>query len=156
WHRLDLHVMLPTQPYDSVKIALDKQGNGRAVFANLDATSAEECEGAPIVLSNLLPGDWSSSCNECMSGRCSVALGQESAGHSICAGCLSDSDCKAGMLCGEMEAKHSDSRYLDCVAPNSAVDGDACSSDRQCAHGHCPRGVCDECAADADCDGDRA
>jgi hypothetical protein len=155
WQRLDLLVMLPTQPYGSIKVSLDKQGSGTAIFAGLHADGAMSCEGDPIQLSHLVSGDWCSRDADCQSGHCNAFAGMNPMGagaQATCGECVSDTDCPAGMLCGISRAK-AFGPFFACVAPNATPDGGICSSDRECAHGHCHGGVCGECGSDGDCSG---
>ncbi len=154
WQRLDLLVMLPTQPYDSVKVSLDKQGSGTAVFAGLHADGAKSCEGDPIQLSHLGSGEWCAQDADCASGHCNDAAFKQ-AGRAgtqpTCGDCMTDADCPAGTVCGVSKGGASTSPFLACVSPGSAPNGEGCISDRECAHGHCRDGLCGECTTADDC-----
>lgn len=152
WQRVDLVLKLPTQPYSSMKVSLDKQGNATAIFAALGVSNVSSCDGDPIALSNLLPGDWCTSDADCASGHCDGQPGRTNSAPTTCAECSSDADCSDGKLCGVERSQDADALFDGCIEPNSTADGDVCLSDQQCAHGHCQSGVCSECLTSAECD----
>ena len=149
WHKLDLLIRLPAQPYDSLKVALHKQASGTAIFALLAANGSNKCGGEPIVLSNLALGLACTQDADCTSGICGDPPSQSTSG--TCSECKTNEDCTQGLLCGRSPW----STYSACVPPQTAADGDVCASDEQCVHAHCQNSVCGECVADSDCESGR-
>ena len=63
--------------------------------------------------------------------------------------CEDSADCDGA--CGVTASDPQSQSYLTCEAEGSALLGEYCGVDEECADGFCTDGQCSECATDADC-----
>lgn len=154
WRRVDLLVNLPPQPYSSLKVLLDKQGKGTAIFAGLAMKSAEHCGGDPIHLSHLPIGSLCTDDADCDSEHCVEWIRLQPTGNvavRTCAECRVGGECSEGFVCGLKTETPSGLGAMACVPLEGQSNGTLCTEAAQCEHDVCRDGVCAECWRDADC-----
>ena len=146
WERRTFLIATPSW-YEGVRFIVRKSGSGRAVLAELRAYEAAGCKREPVKLLNRPEGAKCESDDQCGSDRCRGGR---------CSYCDRALHCAAGQICG---LAYSSGRLAErCVRPGSAVFGQVCSSDAQCASGSvCCSGVCSQCCpGDKECENDVA
>jgi len=144
--------------YRKVRFSLRKAGTGRAVLAQIEATSAD-CS-VPLPATGRSNGTSCDDATQCNGGACEFRPGFSGIGRAgrVCGECSSDADCASGMRCGS--ARSVGGWYASCV-PEAQDLGLLCSDDAMCASGHCAAvydaapATCAECASDLDCPADR-
>ena len=161
WARLHFLVRAPSW-YDGVRFTVRKQGHGRAVLAQLAATSSSDCNGDPIALDARPDGGRCERDEQCASGVCD-AIPQRTMlkgapppnAALVCSDCRADDDCEGEQVCGVLESKWGP--YRSCVATASSELGAFCEHEGQCGSGLCLNGLpfnnatCAGCEHDADC-----
>ncbi|HMI90071.1 MAG TPA: hypothetical protein VK509_01855 [Polyangiales bacterium] len=162
WARLRFEIVAPTW-YRDVRFSVRKLGKGRAVLAQLSATSSSGCKGKPIQLDRRPDGGQCERAEQCASGTCSLVpqrFAALSGTHpvnqvSACGGCKLDPDCAQGQVCGVLVSDYGPHR--SCVQPGSGELGAFCEQDAQCGSDRClsalpfVNATCAECGADEDC-----
>jgi hypothetical protein len=154
--------------YERVRFILRKRGKGRAVVAQVRATSSEDCDGPELRLREQPTGAYCESSRQCASERCvrapmpytELASAEPVQAHAVCSACGEDADCAVGELC-DVEAIGDDPARLRaewaCLGPAHKTLGEWCASGRACASGSCSQALslghatCGQCEDDADC-----
>jgi hypothetical protein len=162
WARLRFKIAAPTW-YRGVRFIVRKLGTGRAVLAQLSASSSSDCRGEPVELDRRPDGGRCEAGAQCASGTCSLVPQRfvDVSGKgpvddsSVCGGCELDADCARGQVCGVLTSDYGP--YRSCVQPRSAEVGAFCEADAQCVSGACVRalpfvyGTCAQCVEDTGC-----
>jgi hypothetical protein len=152
WTPLSYHLVTPSY-FQSLRISIRKTGAGKAELAQIQASKASNCSGAPPVGELQRPAG--AACE--MAGQCAGAtcrartaagtLFGDDTGLQVCAACTGDADCGAGMVCGTGWSSTFIQPYPACAPAAAAVLGDRCLVDGECASGTCCQGVCSTCCA---------
>jgi hypothetical protein len=165
WARIEFLIHV-APPYDGIRFELAKTGLGEAVLANIGAELSDQCNGLPQIDAG--PRPLGAACNDfvgCASELCVASQTQippASLFGRVCAECdpmLGVDACAGGEVCGIGDALSPVLAVpMSCVPPASAVLGNQCLSDDECASGMCLRattapGVCSACKTTADCGG---
>jgi hypothetical protein len=162
WARLRFEIVAPTW-YRHVRFTVRKLGKGRAVLAQLSATSANDCKGKPVELDRRPDGGQCEESEQCASGTCGLVPQRFAALSgtdpvnpiSTCGGCALDDDCAQGQVCGVLVSDYGP--YRSCIQPGSGELGAFCEQGSQCGSGRCLRALpfinatCAECSVDQDC-----
>jgi len=135
-------------PYTGVRFVLSKKGPGRAVFAQIQADIAYDCEGLTEIVPMAAPlGAPCALDSRCESGMCDYVGYPGSFGSNVCVGCTATS-CGTGQVCGlgepigpELEAP------LTCVGTGTRELGEQCITNGECASTKCNAGFCSTCTS---------
>lgn len=136
-------------PYSGVRFILSKKGTGRAVFAQIQAEIASNCDGLTEIVS--LPAPLGAPCTDdarCASGMCDAVPDPDAwFGYAnLCVGCASGT-CGTTEVCGRGEPV---SPVLEvpvtCIGAASRELGEQCIGNAECTSGICTAGVCSSCA----------
>jgi len=139
-------------PFSGVRFELSKRGPGTAVFAQIGAFTATDCDGlseldggpAPVGARCLVDGD-------CDSGLCRLvpepaALFGAAQRCTACDPELAAAACAAGEVCGRGRPRSPILGVpIECVAPAGDPLGAQCLADDECASGVCAEGTCSTC-----------
>ncbi|MBA3451691.1 MAG: hypothetical protein H0T42_01185 [Deltaproteobacteria bacterium] len=133
--------------YDGIRFVLSKRGQGRAVFAQIEAEITSGCEGLPEIAP--LPAPLGAKCTEatqCVSGLCEWVNEPDGwVGSKHCVGCTA-STCTAGNVCGLGEALAPTLAVpVLCTAAGSSALGEQCLGNAECESNMCRGGVCSAC-----------
>ena len=152
WAKLRF-LVTPPHWYDRLRFILRKTGRGRAVLAQIKATSSDDCDGPPLPATDRPNGAECSSAGECASGVCQ-SLERNGAARS-CGECSESSDCAADAVCGLARSDYGP--YRACVPPGETEVGARCFDAAECQSGLCTRALglastsCAECERDDEC-----
>lgn len=148
WKPLSYSIALQA-PYDGIRFELTKAGNGNAVLAQIGASTSSTCGG----LTRLDPGPRpdGAACvtaEQCKSGLCvdgtataSSLLGLTCGGCDPAVPCANANEvCGIGVAIGPILAVP-----LACVPKASAVLGERCLSNAECASNICNHDTCSAC-----------
>ncbi len=131
--------------YESVRFRIHKQGDGRAVLAQVLLVAGEGCDTEPILLHDIPLGSLCSDGDACSSGLC-LDPAEDDDLDGICAECDADTACSPGLVCGRGYGTWA---TLACGTAGRHLLGETCFGDAECLTGLCCGGVCSTC-----CDGD--
>jgi hypothetical protein len=129
--------------FEGVRFEITKQGGGRAVLAQVEASvvDASACDGFPPIVP--MPAPVGARCGgnaDCRSGLCIGIYLKH------CAACDEATACPGGEVCGLGMAL---SPVYDvpeqCVAASSHQLGELCIADAECATGYCEHFYCSTC-----------
>ena len=152
WTPLSYHLVTPSY-FQSLRIAIRKTGAGNAVLAQIQASKASDCSSPPLVGETSRPaGAACEMANQCAGAMCRArtaagTLFDDDTGQQVCAACTGDADCGAGQVCGLGWSAAFIQPFPACTAAATAVLGDRCLIDGECASGSCCHGVCSTCCA---------
>jgi len=133
-------------PYTGVRFVLSKKGAGRAVFAQIQADIAHDCEGLTEIVPAAAPlGAPCASDSRCESGMCAYVGSPGSFGANVCVACTATS-CGTGQVCGlgeplgpELDPPHT------CVGVGTRELGEQCLVNGECESSTCNGGYCSTC-----------
>jgi hypothetical protein len=152
WRPFSYHLVTPTY-FRSLRIMIGKSGAGQAQLAQIQASKASDCSGPPPVGQLARPaGATCELTTQCAGAMCRprTAAGElfdDDTGRQVCAACSSDAECGAGMVCGLGWSTAFIVPFPACAPAATAVLGDRCLVDGECASGSCCHGVCSTCCA---------
>jgi hypothetical protein len=154
WKRVGFSVHAP-ENYKKLRFIVRKEGEGRAVLAQLRAQQSDPCTGPRVELTDLRPGapcsqDAQCSSELCTEQRCSDCradddcTGGEVCVSGACSPCREDVACPSGARCAWRDASARGAGRL-CVAEDenlARVPGELCDSNADCAETDCCGGLC--------------
>jgi len=146
-HWKPVSFLLPIQgTYSGIRFELAKHGSGRAVIAQVQAQTSDQCGGLPAIVPAPAPdGAACSAPSGCRSGLC----GAGTLFADQCVGCDGTGPCGAGQVCGLGDPTSPVFGIpLECVAAGARQLGDNCYADAECATGICTAGACSTCRTD--------
>lgn len=144
----------PPTWFERVKVTVRKTGAGRAVLSQLRVSKGSGCQEAPVVIKGLPDGAKCQSASDCLGGQCQKVqqwrADLENAVVQVCGHCMTDSDCKAGQICG---LGMSQRFYLHraCVPGGTRRLAERCQGDGECLTGRCCEGICSQCCQGSGC-----
>jgi hypothetical protein len=123
------------KPFTGIRFELAKRGTGKAVFANISAAIATDCEGLTEIGGAPAPlGALCTTGADCDSGMCSIGR---------CTGCGA---CAANEVCGtSTPISPALAVPRECVMAGTDELGEQCSNDAECASGICNGSACSTC-----------
>ena len=130
------------------RFIIRKEGEGRAVLAEMAIRRIASCAGDPLELARV-DGAPCVEDSQCISGYCgdttTFLFSADPRIEKRCGGCSGDESCGEGEICNQaMDSALGPTPSCEAPAPL----GDACVSGQACQSGICCEGVCSEC-----CDG---
>jgi hypothetical protein len=136
WAKLRFLVRAPTW-YDGVRFILRKTGKGRAVLAQIQASSGSGCAGEPLTLADRPLGAACEVPEQCATGVCGEASVDPDGGWGKlkCGECTNDDPCSDGAVCGFGLSEVG--TYARCTPTGSSPSGTSCVTDAECASGLC-------------------
>ena len=158
WAKLAFNADTP-RSYRSVRFILRKTGAGRAVLAQIKATSGTGCN-KPLPETDRELGQSCMEDKQCASGMCEArndAL-KITNDNKACGECGDAAACPEDMRCGSLRGKNG--VYATCV-PREQEAGALCDNADQCRSGLCVESllqhesVCSTCTTDDDCSEDQ-
>jgi len=153
WTPIEFRITAPTY-FQSLRVSITKHGEGRAVLAQIRASSASDCTDAAMATSNRPLGATCENPTQCAQGSCLPrALAEEllpdaNKPRMACEACAGDPDCASGNVCGLGWNRRLLDGFASCTAASSRVLGDRCLTAAECATGVCCGGICSSCCAD--------
>jgi hypothetical protein len=153
WIPTEYRITPPTY-FRTLRISITKLGEGKAVLAQIQASSASDCAAPPLSTLDRPVGATCEAEAQCAQGHCLArALNEEllpdpNKPSMACEACAADSDCSAGNVCGLGWSAFILQPFASCAPAAGGDLGDRCRVDAECATGVCCGGVCSTCCLD--------
>lgn len=156
WEPISLLVTAPGGS-QGARFRIRKLGSGVAQLAELGVEVADKCVNPPVETGPRPLGATCRDNDDCASGGCLFGSPGQTLFTGVCVGCLDESGCDAGEVCGvSIPESLVITRAVQCVAPALDPVGAPCRDDLECASGVCNigafnQGVCGDCRDSGDC-----